>query len=167
MIDKIGFGGSCHWCTEAIFSSLKGVISVEQGWIAAKDDPDDFSEAVIVNYDHEVISLEILVAVHLHTHSCTARHSMRGKYKSAIYTFDMAQIEESGNIIQKLQPEFDQPIITQVLEFREFRLNKADYLDYYYSNPDKPFCKNIVNPKLKLLIRRFSKQVDMEKLGHL
>ena len=167
MIYKIGFGGSCHWCTEAIFSSLKGVITVEQGWIASKDDADYFSEAVIVNYAPEEISLEILIAVHLHTHSCTAKHSMRGKYKSAIYTFEQAQIEDSGNIIQKLQPEFDQPIITQVLEFKAFKLNKADYLDYYYSNPDKPFCKNIVNPKLKELIRRFSKQVDMKKLEHL
>ena len=31
--EKIGIGGSCHWCTEAIFQSLIGVEEVLQGWI--------------------------------------------------------------------------------------------------------------------------------------
>jgi len=164
---KIGFGGSCHWCTEAIFSSLKGVVSVDQGWIASNDNSDYFSEAVIVNFDADKISLKALIAIHLHTHSCTAIHIMRAKYRSAIYTFDKLQMEESITIIRELQSEFDQPIITEVVEFEDFKLNKADYLNYYYSNPNKPFCKNIVNPKLKEMIRRFSNQVDTNKLQHL
>lgn len=34
-IQKIGLGGSCNWCTEAIFRSLKGVTKVKQGWISS------------------------------------------------------------------------------------------------------------------------------------
>ena len=44
MISKIGFGGGCHWCTEAVFQSLKGVAKVEQGWIASFDEYNSFSE---------------------------------------------------------------------------------------------------------------------------
>ncbi|WP_374948993.1 peptide-methionine (S)-S-oxide reductase [Mucilaginibacter sp.] len=163
-MDRIGFGGSCHWCTEAIFQSLKGVAEVQQGWIASEGSASKFSEAVIVNYQPEKISLELLVAVHLHTHSCTANHSMRGKYRSAVYTFNEEQEHITRQAIINLQPNFDEPIITQVLPFKEFSVNSAEYLNYYYSNPDKPFCANIVSAKLKELTRRFPHQVNTDLL---
>lgn len=160
----IGFGGSCHWCTEAIFQSLKGVVLVEQGWIRSQGEHTAFSEAVLVHFQPAEISLDTLVDVHLHTHSCTARHSMRSKYRSAVYTFDEEQNRMAGEAILALQKNFDKPIITQVIPFAEFKLNQETYLDYYYRNPDKPFCKNVVNPKLQLLLKQFSKAVDSKKL---
>lgn len=160
-MDKIGFGGSCHWCTEAIFQSLKGVTKVEQGWIASENANSDFSEAVIVTYDPRTILLETLIAVHLHSHSCTAEHSMRSKYRSAIYTFGGAQAEASSHAISQLQSEFEQPIITRVIPFIDFKPNKAEYLDYYYSDPEKPFCQNYITPKLQLLRERFSTFTDI------
>ncbi|OOQ61200.1 peptide-methionine (S)-S-oxide reductase [Mucilaginibacter pedocola] len=166
-MQQIGFGGSCHWCTEAIFLSLKGVGQVLQGWIASDGDNTSFSEAVIVEFDVEVISLETLIAVHLYTHSCTSTHSMRGKYRSAVYIFGEGQAAQAEAAILKLQSDFDEPIITQVLPFKEFKPNKEEYLDYYYSNPDKPFCQNIVNPKLRVLLERFGDSVDSERLNHL
>jgi peptide-methionine (S)-S-oxide reductase len=167
MISKIGFGGSCHWCTEAIFRSLKGVINVDQGWIMSAEDGGFYSEAVLVSHNSDLIPLDILIAIHLHTHSCTAIHSMRSKYRSAVYFLNHTQADQATQIINRLQHDFVKPIITEVLEFKEFRLNTADYLNYYYANPEKPFCKNIVDPKLKDMIRRFASHVDMEKLKHL
>ena len=164
-MDKIGFGGSCHWCTEAIFLSLKGVTQVQQGWIASDGAAADFSEAVIVIFDSAAISLETLIAIHLHTHSCTSDHAMRLKYRSAVYTFTHGQAEDARQAINTLQAEFEQSIITAVLPFKEFKLNQDEYLNYYYSNPDKPFCQNIVSPKLKLVTQRFGKNIDRDKLN--
>jgi peptide-methionine (S)-S-oxide reductase len=155
-MEKIGFGGSCHWCTEAIFQSLKGVSEVQQGWIASDASSHGFSEAVIVTYNPEDISLETLIAVHLHTHSSTAEHSMRQKYRSAIYTFKKEQQPGAQTALENMQAKFARPIITKVLPFGEFKLNKTEYLNYYYSNPKKPFCQNIVTPKLRLLLQRFA-----------
>jgi peptide-methionine (S)-S-oxide reductase len=164
-MNSIGFGGSCHWCTEAIFQSLNGVTEVLQGWIASEGDASDLSEAVTVKYDPAIISFETLIAVHLHTHSCTAEHSMRSKYRSAIYTFYDEQVMPAVNAIKNLQQEFEQKIVTTVLPFKEFKLNKNEYLNYYYSNPAKLFCQNIVNPKLQSLIKRFSREVKPELLS--
>lgn len=161
----IGFGGSCHWCTEAIFQSLKGVSLVEQGWIASAEPDDAFSEAVVVHYDPDVIAVQTLISIHLYTHSCTATHSMRGKYRSAVYATSPDQAVEAAGIMKKLQTEFDAPIITKVLPLVKFKLNTSNYLDYYYSNPDKPFCQNIINPKLSILLKKFANDVNPDKLS--
>ena len=59
--ERIGFGGGCHWCTEAVFQSLRGISKVEQGWIRSTPPHEKFSEAVIVTYDPKVMSLETLI----------------------------------------------------------------------------------------------------------
>jgi len=155
-MDQIGFGGSCHWCTEAIFQSLKGVSHVSQGWISSVGHDATFSEAVLVTYDPEIIPLQTLIAVHLHTHSCTSVHTLRNKYRSAIYTFSDPQAAVARQAIADLQQDFEQTIITSVIPYHDFRLNSPEYLNYYKNDPQKPFCQNYISPKLKLLQQRFS-----------
>lgn len=164
---KIGFGGSCHWCTEAIFLSLKGVKSVLQGWISSDGDNSTLSEAVIVEYDEQVISSEILIAIHLATHSSTSDHKMRSKYRSAVYTFDKYQSENARQTIALLQKDYEAPVITEVLPYKSFKLNSESYLNYYYNDVQKPFCENIINPKLEKLLKFFSNETDHDKLRHI
>ncbi|GGB76790.1 peptide-methionine (S)-S-oxide reductase [Dyadobacter sediminis] len=161
---KIGLGGSCHWCTEAIFQSLKGVISVSQGWIRSDEHSAEFSEAVVVEYNPDLIPLETLVEIHLHTHSCTAEHSMRSKYRSAVYTFSEDQAIHARRAVEQCRNDFDNPVITKVIPFYSFRLNSEKYLDYYYNDPEKPFCKTFIDPKLKILLNRFLVHVNDKKI---
>lgn len=156
---QIGFGGGCHWCTEAIFQTLRGVEKVEQGWIASVCPNDSFSEAVIVYFDPQQIDLKALINIHLHTHSCTGKHSMRNKYRSAVYTYSKRQESEVEAILNRFQLEFEGKIITQVLPLHAFQLNDEHYLNYYYNNPEKPFCKTYINPKLKVLLDKFKNKV--------
>lgn len=165
MLQKVGFGGGCHWCTEAVFQSLVGVVNVQQGWISSDNPFDELSEGVIVSFKDEIIALDTLVAVHLHTHSCTSLHSMRNKYRSAVYTFSTEQITKVDIAVKKLQDDFDRPIVTITIPFRHFKLNTQSWLDYYYSNLGKPFCLTYINPKLTLLMQQFTAMVDAEKLN--
>ena len=71
--EKIGLGGGCHWCTEAVFEAVKGVTETKQGFIASEGDAANFSEAVIVVFDPEQVSLEKLIEIHLVTHKSTVR----------------------------------------------------------------------------------------------
>lgn len=164
-MEKIGFGGSCHWCTEAIFLSIRGVVKVEQGWISSTGSDHELSEAVIVHYAEEIIELKSLIEIHLHTHSCTAQHSMRLKYRSAIYVFNDLQQQLANDAIVTLQSDFTHPIITKVIPFRQFKLNQNKYLNYYYGNREKPFCRNIVSPKLKALINSFPHLINKDKMN--
>ena len=166
-IKKAGFGGGCHWCTEAVFASLKGVLSVAQGWIASNGENNSFSEGVVIEYDTQVISLQTLIAVHLYTHSATSLHSMRGKYRSAVYTFNDEDAVAANTAIAELQSEFEDTIITKVLPFGEFTLNKEEQLNYYYSDTERPFCETYINPKLRLILNQFTDAADENKLHHL
>ncbi|MEQ9405781.1 MAG: peptide-methionine (S)-S-oxide reductase [Cyclobacteriaceae bacterium] len=158
-IEKIGFGGGCHWCTEAVFDSLKGVQKVEQGWIASTPPHDTLSEAVLVHFDPEIISLKTLIEIHLLTHRSTSNHSMRDKYRSAIYTTDSEQPVEE--VMKELSESFEKPLITKVLPFVHFQSSPDNYLHYYQKNREKPFCKTYINPKLSLLMKQFSKHVQL------
>ena len=92
---KVGLGGGCHWCTEGIFESLIGIKAVNQGWIASIGSDAEFSEAIEVYFDPSIISLRTLIEIHLHTHASTTNHSMRQKYRSAIYTYNESQNQDA------------------------------------------------------------------------
>lgn len=154
--ERIGFGGGCHWCTEAVFQHLRGVARVEQGFIASAPPDDSFSEAVIVHFDAGAISLEVLIEVHLRTHSATSDHAMRGKYRSAVYAFDARQQAAAETILNALQPGFDAPLITRILPFVEFKPSDERFQNYQARMPDRPFCKTYIDPKLALIRREFA-----------
>jgi len=155
-LEKLAFGGGCHWCTEAVFQSLIGVRQVEQGYVSSEAPYDTFSEAVIVHYDPEVITVEVLLEIHLRTHNSTKDHSMRDKYRSAVYTFDSIQHKTILQLLERLQTLFTDVLITTALPFKEFKTSRAEITNYYYSNPEKAFCKQYIDPKLQLLLRDYS-----------
>lgn len=87
---RIGFGNGCRWCTEAVFQSHRGVSNVAQGFIKSHAPHDSYSEAVVVLFDPGIIPLEVVIDVHLRTHSSMSSHKMRRKYRSAVYIFSDA-----------------------------------------------------------------------------
>lgn len=156
----IGLGGGCHWCTEAIYTSLKGMISVEQGWISSNPPDDAFSEAVFVTFDTQKIDLKDIIEIHLYTHSSTANHAMRKKYRSAVYAMSKEDQKQLGLLLTELQKEFKESLVTRALLFKDFKKSEEQYLDYYYKNPDKPFCQTYIQPKLKMLLQKYPNIVD-------
>tara|TARA_B110000240_G_scaffold111753_1_gene125548 strand:+ start:4314 stop:4832 length:519 start_codon:yes stop_codon:yes gene_type:complete len=164
---KVGFGGGCHWCTEAVFQSLNGVHKVEKGWVSSTEKNNTFSEAAIVHFNEKEIDLKTLIEIHLRTHKSTSNHSMRAKYRSAVYYFSLHQKEKSLRIIIELQLDFKATLITQLLAFKNFKPSTKEFQNYYQSNPDKPFCENYIKPKLQFLMQKFSNKLQKSKVSHL
>jgi peptide-methionine (S)-S-oxide reductase len=166
---KIGFGGGCHWCTEAVFQSLKGVRQVDQGWIKSVAPYDSFSEAVVVHFRPEIIDYKTLIEIHLLTHSSTSEHRMRPKYRSAIYFFTESEQSIFTDIVFQISQVNQKNYIPRILPFAGFKFNKESYLSYYQKNPEKAFCKTYIHPKLKKLQRFYpdktipdSKTIDQD-----
>ena len=156
---QLGFGGGCHWCTEAIFDHLTGVSKVQQGWIKSSPPKDGFSEAVLIDYDPKLISEEVLIQIHLLTHASSSNHSMREKYRSAIYFVKAEDQECLERILAKAKEEDSENYVTKILPMLEFQSNSEEFLHYYKTRPKAPFCETYINPKLRKLMNNFGKHV--------
>jgi peptide-methionine (S)-S-oxide reductase len=128
---KIALGGGCHWCTEAVFQSLLGVIKVEQGYVESIGDNSSFSEAVIVYFNSDEISVKTLIEIHLHTHQSTSNHSMRHKYRSAVYTFSEVQNRKWSKSLQHFK-SFQKEINNTGTYISKFKASRAEITNYYY-----------------------------------
>jgi peptide-methionine (S)-S-oxide reductase len=156
MLQTIGFGGGCHWCTEAVFAALRGVHTVEQGFIRSAPPAETWSEAVRIRFDAAIIDLATLIDVHVRTHSAASDHALRSKYRSAVYTLDAAQRSAAKAALEALQPEFDGALVTRVLPLADFKASDGRFQRYYETGPEKPFCRRYIDPKLTLIRQRFA-----------
>jgi peptide-methionine (S)-S-oxide reductase len=156
---RIGLGGGCHWCTEAVFQAIAGISTVDQGFIRSDPPEDAWSEAVLVTFDPEALPLEVLIEIHLRTHSSTSRHKLRGKYRSAVYVYDAGTGVKVGRILRDLQRGFDEPLVTSVLTLADFKASDDRFRNYYASGPERPFCKSYIDPKLALLRKDYGKML--------
>lgn len=156
-IQEIGLGGGCHWCTEAVFQSLKGVLNVQQGWIASTVPNQHFSEAILISFDSTIIEVSTLIEIHLLTHASTSDHSFRSKYRSAVYYKNEECSNQLQQIITGIQQDFNEKIVTKILPLIKFKLSFTEYLNYYQTRPEAPFCVTYISPKLVLLKKKFSR----------
>ena len=72
------FAGGCFWCTEPVFSQLKGVHKVESGYIgghtlnptykAICNGDTGHAEGIRITFDADVVSFETLLEVFLVSH---------------------------------------------------------------------------------------------------
>lgn len=158
-IMKIGVGGGCHWCTEAVFQALKGITKVEQGYIGSSGENAGFSEGVLISFESAIISLKKIIEIHLATHSSTSNHSLRKKYRSAIYFISPDDEIIARKHLDDLQKCSPKKIITQILPLKKFKLSREEIRNYYTSNPERIFCARYIEPKLKLLEKEFKDEV--------
>ncbi|SDR79423.1 peptide-methionine (S)-S-oxide reductase [Gramella sp. MAR_2010_147] len=156
-VEKIGFGGGCHWCTEAVFQSLKGVEKVDQGYVSTTMKPEKFSEGVLVYFNPDVIGLKKLVEIHLRTHKSTSDHSMRSKYLSAIYVFSHLQYHEVNSKLLEFEINPKNKIITKAYFFGSFKTSREEIKNYYQTDPERPFCTKYIEPKLAILQDQYQK----------
>lgn len=135
---------------------LTGVVEVDQGFIRSDPPSDSFAEGVIVHFDPSAISLATLIEVHLRTHDATRPYIATSKYRGAVYVHGEEQQHKACGAISSLQRDFQERIQTQVLVLREFRFSDERFRSYYASDPERPFCRRYIDPKLDIIRRDFA-----------
>ncbi len=172
------FGGGCFWCTEAIFSSLKGVIKVTPGYAGGKTTNPDYqrvcsgitghAEVIKIEYDPSVVGYNDLLDVFFHTHDPTAVDRQGAdvgeQYRSIILYASPEQKELAEQYIGRLNTsrEFNGPIATQVKPLTEFYAAEDYHQRYYAANTGQPYCQMVISPKLAKLKKKFSPMIKSE-----
>ena len=117
-----------------------------------------------MQFDPEVIGLARLIDIHLHTHASTSQHSMRAKYRSAIYVNSLQQAHEANAILSDIQDAFSEPLVTRVLPLVGFKPSEPERRGYFEKNNGNQFCERYIEPKLKMLRDNYPHFIGRSKL---
>jgi peptide-methionine (S)-S-oxide reductase len=172
------FANGCFWCTEAVFQRLKGVETVMSGYTGGRRENPSYdqvstgatghAEAVQVTFDPSIISYETLLDVFFATHDPTTMNRQGAdvgtQYRSAIFYHSDEQKKAAEEKIQHFTDEkkFSNPIVTQLLPFDAFYEAEEHHQNFYNNNQLYPYCKVIIDPKVRKLLEQFRKEVKEE-----
>lgn len=162
------FGGGCFWCTEAVFSELKGVASVLPGYTggsvknptyeAVSSGTTGHVEVSKIEFDPSVITYNDLLTVFFATHDPTTLNRQGAdvgtQYRSAIFTTTPEQEKEANAFIEKLNEEGPK-VVTEVTPLVEFYVAEDWHQKYFANNSQEAYCQVVINPKIEKLKTRF------------
>jgi len=162
MTDEVVLGGGCFWCIGAVLKRLGGVISVIPGYAGGeKADPTyeqvcrgntGHAEVVRVSFDPARFSLreilETFFAIHDPTQADGQGHDIGSQYRSIILYTDEGQKRTAEDAKAEAQRHFKHPIVTQIGALKKFFPAEEYHYDYYDRNPDQPYCRAVIAPKV-------------------
>lgn len=163
--DTATFGNGCFWCTEAIFSELKGVLKVTSGYSGGTTKNPTYkevctgltghAECLQIVYDPTVISYEELLEVFWKTHDPTTLNRQGNdvgtQYRSVIFYHN----EQQKALAEKYKKElnearvFPNPVVTEIVPMKVFYPAENYHQEYYKLNGHEPYCQFVIRPKIE------------------
>jgi len=168
------FGGGCFWCTEAVFSELRGVISVMPGYAGGDTagraptyeevctGRTGHAEVIWIEFDPSEIAYDDLLTVFFATHDPTTLNRQGNdvgtQYRSIILTSNDAQKVAAEAFIKKLNASDPggKPVVTEVKPLATFFEAEDYHRNYFKNNPAQPYCQVIIEPKVQKLEKQFA-----------
>ena len=165
-------GGGCFWCLEAVYDELRGVISVESGYMGGRKPNPTYKEVctgasghievVQLTFDPEEISfrqiLEVFFAIHDPTSMDRQGNDAGEQYRSVIFYHSEAQRETAEALMAELTAEdaYGRPIVTELRAAGPFYIAEDYHQEYFQNNPQQPYCAFVVSPKVKKFREKFA-----------
>ena len=157
------FAGGCFWCTEPVFSQLRGVSEVVSGYIGGHTSDPTYkaicngdtghAEGIKITFNENQVSFETLVEVFLVSHDPTTPNRQGNdvgtQYRSAVFCQNQAQHDATVKMIAEFNEAqvYGAPIVTQI-NGAEIFYPAEDYHQYYFDkNPSNPYCMAVAAPK--------------------
>jgi len=171
-LETATLAGGCFWCIEAVFRRLKGVVRVVSGYTGGSvADPTyqdvcsgdtGHAEAVQIDFDPQVISFAQLLDVYWRIHDPTTMNRQGAdygsQYRSAIFVHDERQRQVAEASLRQIGQEgiWPDPIVTEINDADTFYPAELYHQDYYNVNTMQPYCRMVIEPKLRKLRSLFA-----------
>ena len=164
------FGAGCFWCVEAIFSNLDGVTKVISGYTGGNTKNPTYedicsgktnhAEVCKIIYNPDIITFKELLKTFFKNHDPTTLNKQGAdigtQYRSAIFYIDDKQ-KESAEKYKKIlnkSDQFDSSIVTEITKLDVFYEAEDYHQNYYNNNPNQPYCRFIIKPKLDKFFKK-------------
>ncbi len=174
--DTATFATGCFWCTEAIFESLNGVLSVSSGYTGGHVNNPTYkqvctgetghAECVQIVYETDKISYDELLEVFFEVHDPTSLNRQGAdvgtQYRSAIFFHNDAQKEKAEYYKNELNKSgaYDKQIVTEISPLGRFYVAEDYHQEYYENNKNNnPYCSVVIRPKLEKFQKVFAKKL--------
>lgn len=165
-------GGGCFWCTEAIFSELKGVHKVESGYSGGTvpnpsyedvcEGDTGHAEVVNVTFDPNVISYRQVLEIFFTTHDPTSLNrqgaDVGAQYRSVVFYHDARQKEISQEVVKEVNASgmWGKPVVTELVPFVAFYKAEDYHQEYFAKNPGQGYCAVVIAPKVLKFRKKYS-----------
>jgi len=157
--------GGCFWCLEAVYDQLKGVESVESGYMGGKSANPTYAEVcsgrsghaevVQVTYDADEVEfrdlLEVFFTIHDPTTLNRQGNDVGTQYRSAIFYHSPEQKKDAEEVVANLTKGklWANPIVTEIVPASAFTKAEEEHQEYYARVGNaNPYCSFVVEPKV-------------------
>jgi peptide-methionine (S)-S-oxide reductase len=164
--------GGCFWCLEAVYDQVRGVQSVESGYIGGHTATPSYeqvcggrtghAEAVRITFNPQAVTYRDLLNVFFVIHDPTTLNRQGNdsgtQYRSAIFYHSPEQQQIAQDTIAALTQErlFPHPIVTEVSPAGPWFEAEPYHQEYFARNPSQGYCTYVVGPKLAKFRQHFA-----------
>ena len=169
--EVVTLAGGCFWCTEAVFSIVRGVEKVEPGYAGGSvpnptyeqvsNGTTGHAEVAQITFDSDVISFREILEIFFATHDPTTVNrqgpDVGTQYRSVIFYSNEEQKAVAEEVVAELSKEkkWNTPIVTRVEPLKAFYKAEAYHKDYFKLHPRQPYCQAVIAPKIDKLQKYF------------
>jgi len=161
------FGMGCFWCSEAVFQQLDGVKSVTSGYEGGDIENPTYkqvcsgqsghAEVIRIEYDPAKVEYDALLDIFWKAHDPTQLNRQGAdigtQYRSVIF-YDSEEQHKAAKASKEKQAASGahrNSIATEISPRKNFYPAENYHQDYFNNNPDQPYCRLVIVPKLKKL----------------
>ena len=149
MMKEIYLAGGCFWGTQHFLKQINGVVSTSVGYANGTvpnptynevyTDKTGHVETVMVRYDSDVVSLEMILDLYFQTIDPTSLDQqgpdIGTRYRTGIYYTDADDVDVIENVTKRIALQYIQPIVVEIERLECFYLAEDYHQDYLDKNP--------------------------------